>query len=197
MTRCDKTIKLAVFASGTGSNARKIVEYFWNNSGVEVSLIATNKEKAGVLYICKEYYISKLSFPKEYLQDSQRILHILEEEKIDYIILAGFLLKIPEYLIKAYPQKIINIHPSLLPKFGGKGMYGHHVHEAVILAGEKKSGITIHTIDEHYDRGKIIKQIECDVDVDETPESLALKIQKIEHDYFPKTIEEFIYSDTQ
>jgi phosphoribosylglycinamide formyltransferase-1 len=192
MTPFDKKIRLGIFASGTGSNARKIVEYFWEHPIVNIKLIATNKKGAGVLGICKEYNISKLSFSKSYLQESKKILDVLQQEKIDYIILAGFLLKIPEYLIQAYPGKIINIHPSLLPKYGGKGMYGQYVHEAVLAANEKESGITIHTIDEHYDRGTILKQVTCTVNEDDTPESLAKNIQKLEHEHFPKAIEAYV-----
>jgi phosphoribosylglycinamide formyltransferase-1 len=186
-----KTV-IAIFASGTGSNAQKIIDHFKNNDCVKIGLIVCNNPQAQVLNIAEREEIPILLIEKKRFQKEDAYLSQLKIAETDYLILAGFLWKISQKLIAAFPKKIINIHPALLPKFGGKGMYGHFVHEAVIAAGEKESGVTIHFVDEQYDHGDIIFQIKCNIATDDTPVSLAQKIQTLEHKYFPKVIEEVI-----
>lgn len=180
--------QLIIFASGTGTNAAAIIAHFKNNGKARVVLIVCNNPDAGVLHIARKEEIPFLLIDRKTIKQT-----LLVEQMADYkpsmIILAGFMWKIPEHIITAFPGMIINIHPALLPKYGGKGMYGHHVHEAVVAAGEKESGITIHYVNEYYDEGNIIVQARCMVALTDTPESLANKIHKLEHFYFPKTIE--------
>ncbi|HPN72299.1 MAG TPA: phosphoribosylglycinamide formyltransferase [Saprospiraceae bacterium] len=183
---------IAILASGTGSNARKIVEYFSTNEDIHVKLIASNNAKAKVLDLANEYDLHKFAFDRSYFYNSQDFLKLLKKERIDFIILAGFLWMLPEYLIKAFPDRIINIHPSLLPKYGGKGMYGHHVHEAVKANSETESGITIHLVNEEYDRGRVIFQRKVQLDAEDSAEMIAKKVLEIEHEFFPRVIEDFI-----
>lgn len=179
--------RLAIFASGTGSNTQKIIDHFREDDTIHIALIVSNKPKAGVLDIAKREKIPALIIEKEkFFADGY--VPVLKEKKIDWIVLAGFLWKVPMPLIEAFPEHIINIHPALLPHYGGKGMYGHFVHEAVIAAGEKESGITIHYVDEHFDHGKTIFQAKCSVEPTDTADSLALKIHELEHCYYPATI---------
>jgi phosphoribosylglycinamide formyltransferase-1 len=185
-------IRVAIFASGAGSNAKKIIEHFEEHAAVEVALIVCNKPNAGVLRIAEEHQIETLLIEKEPFFRGDAYVPLLKEKKIDWIVLAGFLWKIPSTLIKAYPQHIINIHPALLPKYGGKGMYGHFVHEAVIAAGDAESGITIHFVDEQYDHGDTIFQATCEVKKDDTAESLAQRIHQLEHTHYPKVIEQLL-----
>lgn len=180
--------KIAVFASGAGSNAQKIIEHFRENKTLAVSLIACNKSGAGVLKVAEESNIPVLLIEKEKFFRGNAYVDELKKQQIDFIVLAGFLWKIPVALIKAFPQKIINIHPALLPKYGGKGMFGQYVHEAVIRNKEKESGITIHYVDELYDHGKIIFQTTCPVFDNDTAEVLAGRIHALEHEYYPKVI---------
>ncbi len=187
-----KKNNIAVLASGTGSNTQKIISYFANRDSAKVSLIICNKSEAGVLQIADEKGIPSIVIKRKELVNHDYVLSVLKDYQIDWIILAGFLLKIPEFLVTAFPNHIINIHPALLPKFGGKGMYGAHVHKAVIEAKEKESGITIHFVNKEYDKGKIILQKKCSVSPDETPETLAEKIHQLEHQWFAKTIEKAI-----
>ena len=184
-----KVIHVAVFASGTGSNTKRIIEYFRNHVHIKISLIVCNNPGAGVLKIAEDENIPYLIISKEKFFHGNAYTGELRERKIDFIVLAGFLWKIPSLLIKSYPDKIINIHPALLPKYGGKGMYGHFVHEAVIAAGEKESGISIHYVDDLYDHGKIIFQTKCAVEENDTPDTLAHKIHLLEHAHFAKVIE--------
>ena len=185
--------RIAIFASGKGSNAEKIIDYFVNFSDeVEISLIVSNKPGAGVLEIAKRKNIPSIIIEKEKFFRGNGYVDELKEQNIDFIVLAGFLWKIPDALIRAYPNKIVNIHPALLPAFGGKGMYGHHVHEAVIAAGMKESGITIHLVDELYDHGKILFQATCKLSENETPESLAAQISKLEHHHYPRVIADLL-----
>ncbi len=193
--------KIAIFASGTGSNAKKIIEHGpppaspdggGGRLQYEVALVVTNKPGAGVLKIAEAHYIPTLVIDKEKFFRGNAYVDELKESGIDFIVLAGFLWKLPVKLIEAYPHKVINIHPALLPKYGGKGMYGHHVHEAVIAAGEKESGITIHFVDELYDHGKPILQVKCAIDESDSPESLAKKVQQLEHEYYPKVIDDIV-----
>jgi len=183
---------IALFASGTGTNARKIIDHFRNHPSVKVALIASNKPEAGVLRIAEEENLPTLIIEKEKFFRGNAYVDELKLFNIEFIVLAGFLWKIPQALIDAYPRAIINIHPALLPKYGGKGMYGHFVHEAVVAAGDTQSGITIHYVDEHYDHGDPILQVTCPVEPGDTPEIVAKKVQKLEHEYFPKTIEKLL-----
>ncbi len=183
--------RLAIFASGTGSNTQKIIDYFRNDDNINISLIVCNKPGAGVLQIAEKENISTLIIERgKFFADGY--VTTLQENKIDWVILAGFLWKVPVPLIQAFPNRIINIHPALLPKYGGKGMYGHFVHEAVLAAGEKESGITIHYVDEHFDHGAPILQVKCPVEANDTPDSLAQKIHALEHRYYPATIRDLI-----
>ncbi|MBS1772442.1 MAG: phosphoribosylglycinamide formyltransferase [Bacteroidetes bacterium] len=179
---------LIIFASGRGSNAQAIIDYFKKNGGAKVSLIVSNKADAGVLDIAKNEHIPFLIIDKHTINEALLVEQLIDSNP-SLIILAGFLWKVPDAVLNAFPGRIINIHPALLPKYGGKGMYGHHVHEAVIAAKEKESGITIHYVNEHYDEGNIITQARCSITGTDTPDSLAYKIHKLEHYFFPRTIE--------
>lgn len=187
---------IAIFASGNGSNAESLTKYFNNGNTANVKLIVCNNKNALVLQRAKNLNIEALVMPKEHLcsENPVELLEILESRKIDYIILAGYLLKIPLALVNKYTHKIINIHPALLPKYGGKGMYGMNIHKAVVEAKEKETGITIHLIDEIYDNGEVIFQTSCSVEPDDTPEIVAKKISLLEQTYFPKVVEEYILS---
>ncbi len=187
----DKT-RIAIFASGAGSNAEKIIQYFEKHASVAVSLVVCNKPGAGVLNIAAVNSIPVLLIEKEAFFRGDAYLPSLKQYQIGFIVLAGFLWKIPAALIAAYPGRIINIHPALLPGYGGKGMYGMKVHEAVIAAGEKKSGITIHYVNEHFDEGEVIFQAACVIAENETPESLAEKIHQLEHTHYPLVVEQTI-----
>jgi len=184
--------RIAIFASGNGTNAQRISEYFNENPYIIVSLILTNNDKAYVIQRAENLNIPSVVFSKSDLHNRVYLLNILDEYKINWIILAGFLLKIPDFLIKAFPQRIINIHPALLPKYGGKGMYGDNVHKAVLFDKETESGITIHFVNESYDEGKIIFQAKTPVAPNDTIDSLAAKIHLLEHKYFPEVIEKTI-----
>ena len=184
---------MAVFASGTGSNAQKIIDHFSDPSkNAAVALIVCNKPEAGVLQIAAKENIPSLIIEKERFFRGDAYLPELNKYEIDFIVLAGFLWKIPQALIDAYPRRIVNIHPALLPKYGGKGMYGSFVHEAVVNAKDAESGITIHYVDEHYDNGDIIFQAKCIVDEHGDAVSLSKKIHALEHQYYPVIIEEVI-----
>lgn len=183
---------LAIFASGAGSNARKIIEYFDGHPQIRVSLVVCNKPGAGVLKIAEEAGIPTLLIEKERFFKGDGYLPALQSRQIGFVVLAGFLWKIPEALIQAYPRRIVNIHPALLPKYGGKGMYGGFVHSAVLQNRETETGITIHFVDEHYDNGDIIFQATCKVDADDTAESVAQKVHQLEHRYFPEVIEKTV-----
>lgn len=184
--------QIAIFASGTGTNARRIIDHFRNHIAIKVDLIVCNKPGAGVLEIAREQNIPVMILDKEKFFQGNAYVDELREKNIDFLVLAGFLWKIPAALVQAYRGRIINIHPALLPKFGGKGMYGRYVHEAVLAAGEKQTGITIHYVDELYDHGQVIFQAAFDVDEKDTPESLAQKIHALEHANFPKIIEQVV-----
>ena len=183
--------KIAIFASGTGSNARAIIEYS-ENSNFDVALIVSNKEKAGVLQYAEEYDIDALVIDRENFYNSEIIVDFLKGNKIELIILAGFLWLVPHYFIKAFPDRIINIHPSLLPKYGGKGMYGINVHQAVFEVKEKESGLTIHLVNNEYDKGEILLQKTIDISSEKDAESIGEKILQQEHKLFPQTIEKYI-----
>lgn len=186
-------VNAAVFASGEGTNAENLFKFFANDPRIKIKLVVTNKDNAGVIARAEKYkknvqIISKSAFENY----TEQFIEFLKVEKIDLIILAGFLLKLPEAFIKAFPNRIINIHPSLLPKYGGKGMYGSNVHKAVLDNKEAESGITIHLVNEEYDSGEIIMQVKCPVLTEDTIETLAEKIHKLEHEHFPKAIERFL-----
>lgn len=181
-------VNLAIFASGAGSNARKIIDHFSGDPSVRIALIACNKPGAGVISIAEEHQIPVLLLEKEKFFRGDAFIPELSAHHIQYIILAGFLWKVPAQLIREYPNHIINIHPALLPKYGGKGMYGRFVHEAVIAAGETESGITIHFVDEQYDHGATIYQGTCPVLPGDTPDSLAARIHTLEHEAYPRVI---------
>jgi phosphoribosylglycinamide formyltransferase-1 len=185
-------IRLAIFASGSGTNAQKIIDRFRDHSRIRVALIVCNKPGAGVLTIADLEGIPSLLIERDRFLKGDGYIPELEQGRIDWVILAGFLWKIPSVLVKAYPSHILNIHPALLPKYGGRGMYGHFVHEAVIEAGEAESGITIHLVDEQYDHGKTLFQTSCALEPGETPDSLARKVQVLEHRYFPEVIEQTV-----
>jgi phosphoribosylglycinamide formyltransferase 1 len=186
------SINIAIFGSGSGTNAENIIQYFESNPLIEVALVLSNKADAYILDRAWLHHIPDVVYSKSDFRNVDNLLSLLDWYEIDFVVLAGFLLQIPVELIHKYPNKIINIHPALLPKFGGKGMYGDKVHEAVIAEGEKISGITIHYIDEHYDSGSVIFQATCDVLPTDTPHDLAARIHALEYKYFPKVIEETI-----
>jgi formyltetrahydrofolate-dependent phosphoribosylglycinamide formyltransferase len=185
-------INIAIFASGAGSNAAQIIQHFSSSAKIKIGLIVCNKPGAGVLNIAANAGIPSLLIEKEQFFKGDNYLPELQKHAIDFIVLAGFLWKIPETLIKGYPKKIINIHPALLPKYGGKGMFGHYVHEAVINNKETESGITIHYVDELYDHGAVIFHATCTVDENDTADSLAKKIHLLEHAHYPKVIAEVL-----
>lgn len=185
-------VRIAVFASGAGSNAEKLIEYFNDSPVARVALVVCNKPGAGVLAIAERAGVATLLLEKERFFRGDAYLPELREAGIGFLVLAGFLWKIPQTLIEAYPRRIVNIHPALLPKFGGKGMYGQYVHEAVLQAGERETGITVHYVDEHYDNGDIIFQTACPILEGDTPETIAKRIHQLEHLHYPKVAEEVI-----
>jgi len=184
--------RIAIFASGSGTNAENIIKYFKNNNKIEVALVLSNNKNAFVLERASKLNIETGTFDRTAFKDTDEIIKLLQERKIDFIVLAGFLWLIPKKMISEYYNRIINIHPALLPKYGGKGMYGMHVHNAVIENKEKESGISIHKVNEKYDDGAIVFQAKCTIELGDTPESLAKKIHKLEYKHFPKVIEEWI-----
>jgi phosphoribosylglycinamide formyltransferase-1 len=182
--------QLAIFASGSGTNAENIIVNFQNEPLIRISCICTNRADAYVIERAKRFDIPHLVFDRDDFYHRTTVTDYLQDKGTDWIILAGFLWLVPHSLIDRYPGRIINIHPALLPKYGGKGMYGHHVHQAVIDAGETHSGITIHYIDHEYDRGNIIFQAKCPVKPGDTAESLAARIHDLEYEHFPRVIKE-------
>ena len=181
--------RIVLFASGSGSNAENIIRYFSNSRELEFPFIISNRSEAMVHERAKQLMIPSFTFKKNDFENG-KVLDFLQDNHIDFIVLAGFLLKIPDNLLEAFPNRIINIHPALLPKFGGKGMYGLHVHEAVVAAGEKESGITIHYVNENYDEGQIIFQAHCAVSPDDSPNDVAEKVHALEYEHFPRVIGE-------
>ncbi len=183
---------IAIFASGSGSNAENIIRYFKNKPDAQVTLVLTNNSEAKVLERANNLGVESYTFTRGDFYNSTRIIQILNEHKINFIVLAGFLWLIPDYLLKLFPSRIINIHPALLPKYGGKGMYGMKVHELVIKNGDAESGITIHFVNEAFDSGEIIFQASCPIEKLETPETLAQKIHLLEYRFFPETIDKIL-----
>ncbi|MEA3495408.1 MAG: phosphoribosylglycinamide formyltransferase [Bacteroidota bacterium] len=185
--------KIAIFASGNGTNAENIIKYFKNNKAVEVALVCTNNPKAKVIQRASNLNTNSFIFHKKELSDSSIVLDKLKENKIDFIVLAGFMLLIPSTIIEYFPNRIINIHPALLPKYGGKGMYGDNVHKAVLTNNESETGITIHYVNEKYDEGDIIFQIKCNVDPsNDSINDVANKVHLFEYKYYPKIIEQLL-----
>lgn len=184
--------KIAIFASGSGSNAENIIQYFAQKPQFCVKSVFCNVPDAYVLERAKKYRIPSFVFNREEFRNPDKVFRQLQEQEIDFIVLAGFLWLMPSFITAAWPNKIVNIHPALLPAYGGKGMYGHHVHEAVIAAGEKESGITIHYDNDHYDQGAIIFQAKCPVLPTDTPDDLAARVHELEYRYFPQIIAETI-----
>jgi phosphoribosylglycinamide formyltransferase 1 len=189
--------KIAIFASGSGSNAEKIFQYFQDHPSIEVSLVLTNNPQAFVIERAKKYNIPTVHFNRAAFYETGEVLNALADHSITFIVLAGFLWLMPEKIVNAYTDKIINIHPALLPKFGGKGMYGMNVHKAVVEAGEKCSGITIHYVNCNYDEGNIIFQASCDLTPEDSPETVAQKVQLLEHAHYPEVIEKIIRNSTK
>lgn len=186
----NRKFKIAIFASGAGTNAAKIIEFFSSSADISVDLVVTNRTKAGVLGVANENSITSMVFSRaQFLNETDNLLDLLGSRKIDFIVLAGFLLKLPEELVSAFEGRILNIHPSLLPDFGGKGMYGDNVHEAVLSAGKEKTGITIHQVNNEYDRGEIVFQKELAISASETIDTLKNKIQVLEHKFFAEVIQ--------
>ena len=183
---------IAIFASGSGTNAENIIKYFQRSEQIKCALVLANKKDARVLERAENLRVPGKYIPTRDWQQPEGVISVLDEYEIDFIVLAGFLLKVPEVMVHKYAGRMVNIHPALLPKFGGKGMYGMHVHQAVIDAGDKKSGITIHQVNEHFDEGKIIYQAECELSDMETAESLAQKIHELEYQWYPKVIEQYV-----
>lgn len=187
--------KIAVFASGSGSNARKIMEYFQEHPGIRVALLVSNKADAGALEIARSFGVPTHTINRNSFYQTTELLEVLRTHEIHFIALAGFLWLVPAYLVQAYPQRIVNIHPALIPKFCGKGMFGHHVHEAVKAAGETESGMTIHFVNEHYDEGDIILQVRTPLSPDDDAHRIAAKVLQLEHAYFAKTIEQILQNN--
>ena len=184
--------KIAILVSGTGTNAINIIEYFEKNSVVDVALVVSNKADALAVEKAQNKGVKTIVFNNESFIKNSIVLNYLKSESIDFIVLAGFLTRVPNDIIRAYPNKIVNLHPSLLPKYGGKGMYGSHVHRAVIEAQESESGISIHFVNEEYDEGAIIFQAKVSVEKKDSVEVLAQKIRQLEHRFFPKIVEQVI-----
>jgi phosphoribosylglycinamide formyltransferase-1 len=186
-------INVAIFASGEGTNAENLFKHFANDPRIRFKLVVTNRDNAGIIARAERYKKTVHIVTREALENySAQLIEFLKLEKIDLIVLAGFLLKIPDAFIEAFPNRIINVHPALLPKFGGKGMYGINVHKAVLAAGEKESGITIHYVDGHYDNGDVILQAKCSIEKEETPESLQQKVRALEFEFYPRAVEKFL-----
>jgi phosphoribosylglycinamide formyltransferase-1 len=186
--------RIAIFASGSGTNAQRIAEYFSTNPNVSIVRIYCNNPEAFVLKRAQRLNIPSLIFTRKDLYQTDLILKQLHEDKTDLIVLAGFLWLVPMNILSAFENRIINIHPALLPKYGGKGMYGHYVHEAVIASGDKESGISVHFVNDRYDEGDIIFQARCHIEKGETVESLSAKIHELEYEHFPVIIEQVIQS---
>jgi len=183
---------IAIFASGSGTNAQKIMEHFASSMEVKVSLVLVNNPEAGVIERAKKFDVPVVVFNRNQFSSTDEVVNILQNHNIDLVVLAGFLWLVPQNMVDAFPNKIINIHPALLPNYGGKGMYGDKVHNAVIESGDKESGITIHYVNDKYDEGTIIAQFKCAISSTDTPDSLAVNIHKLEHKHFPVVIEKLL-----
>ena len=184
--------KIAVFASGSGSNAERLVDFFKTRTDAKVTMIVCNKPEAGVVSRAHRLRIPLVLISKRSFYESDSLLYTLKQEGVDAILLAGFLWLIPDYLIAAYPDRMLNLHPALLPAYGGKGMYGHKVHEAVIANSEKKSGISIHLVNAEYDKGRLLAQFETPIEIGEKVESLSEKIHQLEYTHLPEVVAEWV-----
>ncbi len=184
--------RIAIFASGSGSNAQKIMEYFKNHTLAEVTLVLSNNPDAYVLQRADNFEIPTHIFNRKTFYQSDEVLKLLQNLKTDLIVLAGFLWLVPQNLLEAFPGKIINIHPALLPNYGGKGMYGDHIHRAVLAAREKESGISIHFVNEHFDEGEMIQQFRFKIEPNDQLENIRFKIQQLEHQHYPRVIEQVL-----
>lgn len=187
--------KIIIFASGSGTNAENIIKYFRDSPHIEVIAVFSNKKLAGALKRAHDLNVKALHFDRQSFYQSNEVYHVLQDLDPDLIVLAGFLWLFPMEIVEAFPNRIINIHPALLPKYGGKGMYGSYVHEAVIANNEKESGISIHYVNPEYDEGEIIFQASTQIDKSDTPDELAKKIHKLEYEHFPKVIEQILTSE--
>jgi phosphoribosylglycinamide formyltransferase-1 len=183
---------IAIFASGSGTNAENLIKFFRTSPFGRIRMVLSNRADAGVLDRAQSFDIKSIVFSREQFYNSEDVLNMLLERDIDFIVLAGFLWLVPSYILQPYENKIVNIHPALLPKYGGKGMYGTHVHRAIIDAGEPESGISIHYVNQKYDEGDIIFQARCKVDSEDTPDSLAGKVHELEYKYFPVVVENLL-----
>ncbi len=190
-----RNIRLAIFASGSGTNAEVIMNYFQHHPKVAVAVLLSNNPNALALERAKKLNVPILVFDKQQFRETGEVLDSLKKFEVTHLVLAGFLWLLPEQLIQSFPDKIINIHPSLLPKFGGKGMYGMKVHEAVKAAGEHETGITIHLVNAHYDEGKILKQAASEISSTDSPQEIASKVYALEYANYPKTIEQWVLAD--
>lgn len=188
----EQITRIAILASGGGSNADNILNYFQDGDKAEVVLLACNKENAGAFEVANKWHVPSFLLTRDNFVESEDFLEFLQEMEVDLVVLAGFLWKVPSRLVAMYPNRIVNIHPALLPKYGGKGMYGHFVHEAVHAAGEKESGITIHYVNENYDEGAIIFQSSVELSDTDTPADIEQKVRKLEIEHFPKVIESIL-----
>ncbi|WNH08765.1 phosphoribosylglycinamide formyltransferase [Thalassobellus suaedae] len=184
--------RIVIFASGSGTNAENLIKFFHNTEDASVIQVLTNNPHAKVLDRCKTLHVSALSFNKIAFTKTDDVLNILKASQPDLIVLAGFLWKFPENILNAFPNKVVNVHPALLPKYGGKGMYGMHVHKAIVDNNEVETGITIHYVNEHYDEGAIIFQATCEVNTNDTAETVAAKIHELEMEHFPKVVEKLL-----
>jgi len=187
-----RPIRIAIFASGNGSNCENIIQYFAHSDDITVALVVSNRRDAFVLERASRHNIASVVVPREDFGDEKRLCQLLKDYEIDFVVLAGFLLMIPSFLIKKYPRRIVNIHPALLPKYGGKGMYGIHVHEAVKNAGEKRTGITIHYVNEECDGGDIIAQYAVALAPKDTVQDIASKVHELEMRHYPEVIEKVL-----
>lgn len=187
-------IRLAIFVSGSGTNCENIIRHFSGSQDVEIALVLSNRADAYALVRAKNLNIPTVIMPKSEFVQEDKLMAVMQEYKIDFIVLAGFLLMIPDFLINAYDRRMINLHPALLPKFGGKGMYGHHVHEAVKQAGETETGMTVHWVSSICDGGEIIAQFSTPLDPQDTPDDIAHKEHLLEQEHFPKVVEEILKS---
>lgn len=183
---------IAILASGSGTNAENMVRYFAANKLIKVAVVLSNHAHAGVHGRVNALGVPSFTFSKEDFAAATPILDKLAAFAVDFVVLAGFMSKIPDALLAAFPERVVNIHPALLPKFGGKGMYGHHVHEAMLAAGESESGITIHYVNAHYDEGKILFQAACPVLPDDTPDTLAQRVHQLEYAHYPRVVEQLL-----
>lgn len=188
--------RIAILASGSGTNAQRLMEHFAQHTAAQVVLVGCDKPAAGVVQRAWDLGVPCYLFGGAELKNGE-VLRELQGQEVSLVVLAGFLRLIPAELIAAFPDRIVNIHPSLLPKYGGKGMYGDRVHAAVIAAGEKESGITIHLVNEQYDEGEVLFQAKCPVEANDTPSSLAARVHELEHEHYPKVVEKLVMGRTE